>query len=70
MKYKIFKRCYLDLRVSRHGGRYLSNRIVKLAFSDWTSLLSIQLDTGGFHPKSAGLIYKIPAEEFTYTTHA
>lgn len=51
---------YLDLRVSRHEGRYLSNRMVRLAFSDWTSLLSIQLDTGGFQPRSAGLIYRMP----------
>ncbi len=51
---------YLDLSVSRHDGRYLSNRMVRLAFSDWTSLPSIQLDTGGFQPKSAGLMYKIP----------
>lgn len=54
------KKHYLDLRVSRHDGRYLSNKMVRLAFSDWTSLLSIQLDTGGFQPKSAGLMYKMP----------
>lgn len=53
---------YLVLRVSRQTGRYLSNSIIRLAFSDWTSLLSIQLDTGGFQPKSAGLIYRMPVK--------
>ena len=32
-------------RVSRQMGTYLSNRICRLAFSDWTSRVSIQLDT-------------------------
>lgn len=54
---------YLVLSVSRQDGRYLSNNMVRLAFSDWTSLLSIQLATGGFQPRSAGLMYRIPAEE-------
>jgi hypothetical protein len=51
---------YLVLSVSKQVGRYLSNRMVRLAFSVWTSLWSIQLLTGGFHPRSAGLIYRIP----------
>lgn len=55
--------CYLDLRVSRQEGRYLSNSMVRLAFSDWTSLLSIQLDTGGFQPRSAGLMYRMPGKK-------
>lgn len=54
---------YLDLSVSRQEGRYLSNSMVKLAFSDWTSLLSIQLDTGGFQPRSAGFMYRIPGKK-------
>lgn len=53
---------YLDLRASRQEGRYLSNRMVKLAFSDWTALLSIQLETCGFQPRSAGFIYRIPGK--------
>lgn len=56
-------RVYLDLSVSRQDGRYLSNSMVKLAFSDWTSLLSIQLETGGFQPRSAGLMYRIPGKK-------
>lgn len=54
---------YLALSASRQEGRYLSNRMVRLAFSDWTSRLSIQLDTGGFQPRSAGLMYKIPGRK-------
>ena len=55
--------CHLDLRPSRQEGRYLSNRMVRLAFSDWTSLLSIQLVTGGFQPRSAGLMYRMPGQK-------
>ncbi len=55
--------CYLDLRASRQEGRYLSNSMVRLAFSDWTSLLSIQLDTDGFQPRSAGFMYRMPEEK-------
>lgn len=51
---------YLVLSVSKQAGRYLSNRKVRLALSVWVSLLSIQLLTGGFHPRSAGLMYRIP----------
>lgn len=51
---------YLVLRVSKQVGRYLSNKMVRLALSVWTSLWSIQLLTGGFHPRSAGLMYRIP----------
>lgn len=54
--------CYLDLWTSRQDGRYLSNSMVRLAFSDWTSLLSIQLETGGFQPRSAGFMYRMPGE--------
>lgn len=53
-------RWYLVLRVSRQIGRYLSNKMVRLALSDWISRLSIQLLTGGFQPRSDGLIYRIP----------
>lgn len=35
----------LVLSFSKHTGTYLSKRIVKLAFSDWCRLLSIQLAT-------------------------
>lgn len=35
----------LVLSLSKHAGTYLSKRIVKLAFSDWCCLLSIQLAT-------------------------
>lgn len=35
----------LVLSFSKHAGTYLSKRIVKLAFSDWCCLLSIQLAT-------------------------
>lgn len=58
---------YLVLRVSRQDGRYLSNSMVRLAFSDWTSLLSIQLATGGFQPRSAGLIYRIPVKKMSWS---
>lgn len=51
---------YLVRRVSRQTGRYLSNRMVRLALSDCTSLLSIQLLTGAFQPRSEGLMYRIP----------
>lgn len=51
---------YLVLSVSKQIGIYLSNRMVRLALSVWISLLSIQLLTGGFHPKSPGLMYRIP----------
>lgn len=51
---------YLVLSVSKQIGRYLSNRMVRLALSVWISLLSIQLLTGGFHPRSPGLMYRIP----------
>lgn len=51
---------YLVLRVSKQVGTYLSNKMVRLALSVWTSLWSIQLLTGGFHPRSAGLMYRIP----------
>lgn len=51
---------HLVLRVSRHTGRYLSNRMVRLALSDWTSRRSIQLLTGGLQPRSEGLMYRIP----------
>ena len=53
-------RWYLVLRVSRQIGRYLSNKMVRLALSDWISRLSIQLLTGGFQPRSDGLMYRIP----------
>lgn len=56
---------HLDLRTSRQGGRYLSNSNARLAFSDWTSLLSIQLSTGGFQPRSAGFMYRMPGEKNT-----
>lgn len=56
---------HLVRSVSRHTGRYLSNRMIRLALSDWTSLLSIQLDTGGFQPRSAGLMYRMPEEAET-----
>lgn len=51
---------YLVLRVSKQVGTYLSNKMVRLALSVWISLWSIQLLTGGFHPRSAGLMYRIP----------
>lgn len=51
---------YLVLRVSKQVGRYLSNRMLRLALSVWTSRPSIQLLTGGLHPRSAGLMYRIP----------
>lgn len=51
---------HLCLSASRQVGRYLSNRMVRLAFSDCTSLRSIQLDTSGFQPRSAGLMYRMP----------
>lgn len=51
---------YLVLSMSKQVGRYLSNKMVRLALSVWTSLWSIQLLTGGFHPRSAGLMYRIP----------
>lgn len=51
---------HLVLSVSKQVGRYLSNRMVRLALSVWISLLSIQLLTGGLHPRSAGLMYRIP----------
>ena len=51
---------YLVLSASKQVGRYLSNRMVRLALSVWISLLSIQLLTGGFQPRSAGLMYRIP----------
>ena len=53
---------YLVLRTSRQEGRYLWNSTVRLAFSDSSSLLSIQLDTGGFQPRSAGFMYRMPGE--------
>lgn len=57
----LFRR-YLVLRVSRQIGRYLSNKMVRLALSDWISRLSIQLLTGGFQPRSDGLMYRIPLD--------
>lgn len=54
---------YLVLSVSKQVGRYLSNRMVRLALSVWTSLWSIQLLTAGFHPRSAGLMYRIPGRK-------
>lgn len=47
--------------VSKHAGIYLSKKITKFAFSVDTFLVSIQLVTYGFHPRSCGFMYKIPA---------
>lgn len=45
---------------------YLSKKITKFDFSADNLRVSIQLVTYGFHPKSCGFIYKIPAR-LTYT---
>lgn len=47
--------------VSKHAGIYLSKKITRFDFSVDIFRVSIHDVTYGFHPKSPGFIYKIPA---------
>lgn len=49
--------------LSKQAGVYLSNNMTRLDFSAGIVRVSIHDDTAGFHPKSWGFMYKIPARE-------
>lgn len=53
----------LVFNASIQAGTYFSNSTTRAAFSVTLCLVSIQLETYGFQPRSVGFMYKIPARD-------